>query len=182
MRRRWMVGNVGAALVLLAACGRSAPGDQPPPSAASGRPPSNWEVPLHGGRIVASAKQAAHYVHFTVHQPRLAIRPALIQVEDPAQVPAEERTVAFVYHLPASGTILVEERSAHLTLADLRRRADAPGVAKDAFQMVSVRSTQGLLVSGNSIGRLLWIQGGVLFDIIGPSVSPSQVQALAALV
>jgi hypothetical protein len=177
-----MVGIVGAALVVLAACGRGAPEDQPPPPAEPGRPPSNWEVPLHGGRIVASATQAAHHVHFTVHMPQFASRPALIQVDDPAQVPLNERTVAFVYHLPAAGTVVVQERSAHLTLTDLRQRADAPGVPTDAFQMVPVRATQGLLVSANSIGGLLWIEGGVLFDITGPTVSRSQVQALAALV
>jgi hypothetical protein len=76
----------------------------------------------------------------------------------------------------------VEERSAHLTLADLHRRADAPGVPKDAFQMVAVRATQGLLASGNGTGRLLWVEGGVLFDITGPKVDPSQAQTLAALV
>jgi hypothetical protein len=131
---------------------------------------------------VVSVTQAARYVHFKVREPRFASRPALIQVEDPAQVPVDDRTVAFVYHLPAAGTVVVEERSAHLTLAELRRRADAPGVPVDAFQMVPVRATEGLLVSGNGIGGLLWIEGGVLFDITGPSVSPSQVQSLAALV
>ncbi len=128
MSRTWMVGIVGAALVLLAACGRSAPEDQPPPAAKPGGPPSNWEVPLHGSRIVASAKQAARHVHFSVREPHFASRPALIQVDDPAQVPVDDRTVAFVYHLPAAGTVVVEERSAHLTLAELRQRADAPGV------------------------------------------------------
>jgi hypothetical protein len=181
MRRTWTVVIVGAAAVLLTGCGRDVPGDQPPPAAAPGGAPINWEVPLHGGRIVASVKQAARHVHFTVHKPRFAIRPALIQVDDPAQVPVEERMVAFVYHFPASGTILVEERSAHLTLADLQQRADAPDVPKDAFQLVAVRATQGLLVSGNGTGGLLWIEGGVLFDITGPKVDPSQVQALAAL-
>jgi hypothetical protein len=114
--------------------------------------------------------------------PQFASRPALIQVDDPAQVPVDDRTVAFVYQLPAAGTVVVEERNAHLTLTELRRRADAPGVPADAFQMVPVRATRGLLVSGNGIGGLLWVEGGVLFDITGPSVSPSQVQALAALV
>src|SRR6266487_781887 len=172
MSRTWMVGIVGAALVLLAACGRSAPEDQPPPAAKPGGPPSNWEVPLHGSRIVASAKQAARHVHFSVREPHFASRPALIQVDDPAQVPVDDRTVAFVYHLPAAGTVVVEERSAHLTLAELRQRADAPGVPADAFQMVPVRATEGLLVSGSGISGLLWTEGGVLFDITGPQRQP----------
>src|SRR6266542_27528 len=172
MSRTWMVGIVGAALVLLAACGRSAPEDQQPPAAKPGGPPSNWEVPLHGSRIVASAKQAARHVHFSVREPHFASRPALIQVDDPAQVPVDDRTVAFVYHLPAAGTVVVEERSPHLTLAELRQRAAAPGVPADAFQMVPVRATEGLLVSGSGISGLLWTEGGVLFDITGPQRQP----------
>jgi hypothetical protein len=75
--------------------------------------------------------------------PQFASRPALIQVDDPAQVPVDDRTVAFVYQLPAAGTVVVEERNAHLTLTELRRRADAPGVPADAFQMVPCARREG---------------------------------------
>src|SRR6266496_820601 len=42
----------------------------------------------------------------------------------------------------------------------------------DAFQMVPVRATEGLLVSGSGISGLLWTEGGVLFDITGPQRQP----------
>jgi len=178
-----MVGIAGAALVLLAACGRGAAGDRPPPAAKRGRPLSNWEVPLHGGRIVASAMQAARYVHFLVHEPQFASRPALIQVDDPAQVPVDDRTGRV--RLPPSGRRNGRRRGAQRA-PHADRAAAARGRSRRARRRLpdgpGARATQGLLVSGNGIGGLLWIEGGVLFDITGPSVSPSQVQALAALV
>jgi hypothetical protein len=91
MPRTWMVGIVGAALLLLAVRPRRTSG----PATSSQAGPS---------------AQAAHYVHFSVREPHFVSRPALIQVDDPAQVPIDEHAVAFVDHLPAAGTVLIEER------------------------------------------------------------------------
>ncbi|GIU99310.1 MAG: hypothetical protein KatS3mg014_0926 [Actinomycetota bacterium] len=42
-----------------------------------------------------------------------------------------------------------------------------------------LRGTYGLLIQGNGIGRIIWLEGGLKFDITGPTVSPDQVILLA---
>jgi len=155
-------------------------------------PATNWNAPLADGITVPSVAAAQALVRFRVIAPAFGA-PALIQVDDPALgMPESERTVAFVFHLAGYGIVVVEEsEQGGWTLARFRDRANTPvaqgpspsGPNVYPFQMVPVRQTEGLLArSGGegSITSIMWIEKSTLFRILGPSITPEQVQALAA--
>ncbi len=158
-------------------------------------PGVDWSTPLHGGRTVFTSGQggaspavsqasalstAQQNLPFKIRQPRFSPSPSKIQFDNPDEVQPADRLLAFVYQLPTYGTVLVEEKVSQFQLSDLQARANDPTNPQGAFQMVSVRGTQGLLISGNGIGRIMWIEDGILFSITGESVSPAGVQTLAA--
>ena len=104
--------------------------------------------------------------------------------------------IAFVYDLADyGGPVLLEEGLAGNFSIDVFKQmvnahASDPAVSSDftsktpgpflpAFQLIDLRGTQGLLIQGNGIGRVMWIEDGVLFDIKGKAISPDQVIKLA---
>lgn len=170
--------------VLVTGCS-GAGGDRPPsPSRGAeghdlGEPPVNWDSPLLDGVNLSSLQAAQPNLPFTPVAPRFGA-PDVIQIDDPAQVQPTDQTLALVFHLQDYGTVLVEERSpGDWSLAQMQARADDPSAPPDAFQMVPVRNTSGLLIQGDGVGRVIWIEKGILFDITGPAVAPQQVLKLA---
>jgi hypothetical protein len=171
-------------VISLSACG-VASGDEP------ASPKTNWDAPLIDGVSQPSVAAAQGLVRFKIVSPAIGT-PALIQVDSPAQMPENERTVAFVFHTAAYGTVVVEEsEQGDWTLDRFRARASAPvaqagnasstpGPGLHPFQMVPVRKTSGLLATSGEVGSIMWIENGVLFRILGPSVTTEQVQKLAA--
>jgi hypothetical protein len=151
-------------------------------AAAGGGPPIDWKRPFGTSPVVSSVREAERLVTFEVRKPAFGVEPSLIQVEYPNQVEPRERTLAFVYELPRYGIVVVNERLSHFTQADLEARANEPTVPEGAFRMVQMESRHGsvdaLLVSSARVGRLLWIDEGILFDITGPAVSPEAVVSL----
>ena len=99
----------------------------------------------------------------------------------------EEKSVALVYQFPEEGTVLIQESlPGDWSIAQMRETVEAHANEPDgdptaprAFQMVGVRSTEGLLVQAHNVGRIMWIEDGILFDITGPTISPDQVLAIA---
>ena len=94
--------------------------------------------------------------------------------------------VVFVYHLSPFGNFVVEESEPGFwTLAHMRGRAEAPlptgssTESPDPFVMVPVRGTEGLLVQGHGLGRIMWDENGVLFDIFGETLTVPQALELA---
>ena len=181
-------------LAISSACAKSPGADQPAGGvsagavASGGGPPINWNSPLQDGVTVQGAAAATTDVPFKVVDPRVG-NPSLIQVDDPAQVAAASRTVAFVYNLPGDGIVNVEESTAATGMgANLVARANAyaadptPDPAAASFQMVALGDGQALLVSQGGRGAELWVQGGVLFEITGQTLTSDQAQELAAVV
>lgn len=149
-----------------------------PSPAVVGRPEIDWVKPIKGGRDVDSAADAMEHVLFEVKIPHFA-SPELIQVDGDEWAP-KDRIVAMTFILPEEGgRLLVQERLSHMTRSDMQARADDPSAPPEMFQIVEVRGTVGLLITANDIGRVLWNEGAVLFDITGPSVTPKQVLDLA---
>lgn len=152
-------------------------------------PATNWNAPLIDGITEPSVAAAQELVRFKVVAPGFGA-PVSIQVDDPSRMPESERSVAFVFHLATYGTVVVEEgEQGGWTLARMRERASEPvsqGSSSTAgpyvypFEMVPVRQTDGLLAKSGGAGSIMWIENNMLFNIFGPSITPEQVQALAA--
>lgn len=130
--------------------------------------------------------EAESYVNFKVAVPGFATAD-LIQVDNPESLAIEDRTVALVFGSlifegEDLGDVIVEESEPGVhSVEQFRAISESPptGASPGAFQVVSVRGTDGLLVSGNGIGRVIWIESGVLLQILGSRISPDQAQALA---
>ena len=162
---------------------------QPQEGSADGvaGPPVDWERPFgETGPTFPTPADANAVLPFSVVIPDLP-RPDLIQTLPPTAVARKEQVVALVYHLPEAGIVVVEEslpgdRSLGWMRETVAGHANDPvddPTAPPAFQMVEIRDTEGMLVQGNGVGRIIWIEDGVLFDISGPTVTPEQVLAIA---
>lgn len=158
----------------------------------------DWETPFGADApSFESVAEAQLEVPFEiVSSPASWGNPKLIQIVPPSSIsdPADEQ-LAMVFDLADEGPILLEEKLAgEYSLDVLKQLAEAhstdPAVSSDyptptqgpflpAFQIIALRGTQGLLIQGNGIGRVMWVEDGVLFDIKGKTVSPDQVVNLA---
>jgi hypothetical protein len=122
--------------------------------------------------------------------PRFGV-PDAIQAT-PADTDPASQSVVFVFNLPDEGRVVVEEHPAgDLTIDSFRQMVEAregllaePSLGGDesetpAFQMVPFRGSEAMLVQNHGIGRLTWIQDGVVIDVYGERISPEQVLRLA---
>lgn len=203
LRRRILIGIALVALVG-AACAEprmSEAGDAPLPANQpdKGGPPIDWEDP-YGGPMYASTTAVENALAFKVKVPAFG-KPDRITTPDPGQFAPGTLPVGLIYHFPTEGTVLVEEKLAgDETVEHLRELAatygpeqadgipdgpaaptDAlsPGPVPDPMVIVSVRGTDALLIQGDGLGRLMWIEGPLLIDIAGPQLTVEQVIALA---
>ena len=159
--------------------------------------PFSYESPLlRDAVLVTDAAEAQRYLLFTLRVPKLPVAPSKIWVEETR--PREFREVAFIYHMPAYGTVEVGERPAityrggrlvpldTTTLLALAEHQNDPlgpneghAVTPGAAAVVVVRGTQALLIQGQGLGRVEWIEDGIHFIVQGSALSPSEAQALA---
>jgi hypothetical protein len=120
-------------------------------------------------------------VAFTIRRPSWSTPSILVEVDDPIKVlDVNRRSVVVEYQIPSIGTVLVREQQPTWTLDTMKRRAADKSAASGVYSIVDVRGTQGLLVTDNGTSRLVWIEGGVQFDILGPALSSGQVRQLAS--
>jgi hypothetical protein len=140
-------------------------------------PPINWDAPFGSAApSYPNADSADKALPFKVVVPAWGT-PDLIQtIPEAALAGPSDQVVALVYHLKNEGTVNVEESLPGSWSLDrmIQTASDHAG-----FQMVPLRRTQGMLVEGNGVGRIMWIENGLMFDITGPSVTTDQVLALA---
>lgn len=153
----------------------------------SAGPPIDWEQPFSNlGVTFPTVEEANAVLPFKIVVPNLP-GPDLIRTISPEVAAMRDRVVALVYHLPAPGTVWVAEslpggKNVEWLKKFVAARANDPWrdpEAPPAYQMVPLRGTEGMLVKGNGVGRIIWIENGILFDITGPTVSPEQVMAIA---
>lgn len=153
--------------------------------------PFSYESPRlgAGAKFVHDAAEAQTYLTFTVRSPRFHVPLARIWVDD-SRI-RELRGVSFVYHFSNYGTVQVSEvpalsgRIANGAFVALSTRSLVARATTDAFtpgaaSVVPIRGTQGLLIRGQGIGRLEWIEDGILFSVGGSALSPTDAQSLAA--
>jgi len=154
------------------------------PVSADG-PRINWDSPLPGGKASSTrTARADGRLPFSPAIPRFGRRPILIQVTGTAST--DPPTVAYVYRFPAGkdfpadGRVVVLEYQAEITESQLEAvPADPPGPAAD-FTVIRINRHGALLVHANGIGRVQFIEHGVMYDVTGPAVSPGEAEYLAS--
>lgn len=159
-----------------------------PKAAASPQPPPgggdfdiDWDRPLQGGKVLASAADASSSIAFTPVVPKFSTSPHVIEV-DQGGLTVDQRAIAFAYDMPTLGKVVMVERKAPYSQDTLLGMASNNSFGPGAYQVVSARGSKALLIQGRGIGRLQWIEQGLLFDLYGESISPAAVQQLAAQV
>jgi len=153
----------------------------------------DWDHPFPRGVEQDSVEAASGSVPFDVVSPAALPlgQPDLIQTAPPDAYPEGEGAVVFVYHTKDYGNVLVEESTpGDITVEHLVEVADSLGAPSpgsdgtpqgpDPMQIVTLGDAKGLLVQDAGIGRITWVQGGLLFDIKGDEITPEQVIDLAS--
>jgi len=144
-------------------------------------PKINWDAPLGDARLTsasAAAKDGA--LTFTPRTPQFSVAPVTVQVSDPDQA------VAYVYRFPLGVDFPTDGRIRVLEYATSSTEADVEGVAKNApgppedFVVLTVSGHRALLVQADGVGRIQYIQNGVMYDITGPAAPTDVVKKLAA--
>ncbi len=172
-----------------AAGGAATEGPEPGPSAIG--PAIQWDAPFGSDApTFTNTADAASGLPFKPEEPSWG-KPSSIQTIPESMLSSKaDQQIAFIYDLPDEGKVLVEESLPGDYSIDVFAQmvADHPASSADStgsqpevppFQLVEVRGTKGLLVQANGIGRVMWIEDGLLFDIFGESVTPDQVLRLA---
>lgn len=146
----------------------------------------DWDHPLVTGVRVAEA-EAATYLPFPAVIPRELGRPLSIYLIPPDPNPSVA-ALAVVYQHEECGRFMLMEVKARFSQETLEQSA----AACDPDQGCQGRSTMVALSNGIRAAQLegavansiKWLQGGMYFDIIGPSeaLGPSDLSELADLV
>ncbi len=150
-------------------------------------PQINWDAPLGDGKLTsagAAAKDGA--LPFAPRTPQFSIAPITVQVSDVATTQPADRAVAYVYKFPLGADFLTDGRVRVLEYATTSTEAELEGVAKNPpgppedFAVVTIAGHSALLVQANGIGRIQYIQNGIMYDITGPAAPTAVVEKLAA--
>lgn len=151
-------------------------------------PAINWDSPLpRGKRSSMTAAITDGRLPFTPTAPRFSHNPALVEVTNPDDVNSPVmRAVAYVYHFPVGkdfpidGRVRVLEYATQVTESQLEAVAANPPGPADDFHVIRVNGHGALLVEANGIGRVQFIEHGIMFDVTGPAVSPQEARKLAS--
>lgn len=150
-------------------------------------PKINWDAPLSHAKwtsATAAAKDGA--LTFAPRTPRFPNAPAAVQVSDPAATAVADRAVVYLYKFPLGADFPTDGRIRVLEYATTSSEADLEGVAKNPpgpaedFAVITIAGHLGLLVQAHGVGRIQYIQNGVMYDVTGPSAPTAVVKKLAA--
>ncbi|MGZ4142167.1 MAG: hypothetical protein ACXVQY_06620 [Actinomycetota bacterium] len=148
----------------------------------------NWDHPLTDSiSTTASSLQqtpSAFGLSFSPTIPSFSGALKAIDVSDPKLVPAETRSLAIVFDFKGDSRFSGDAR------VIVTEAPEAPGEADRLVQMANdsqfpgsslqaTGSAKVLLLQANGIGRALWVENGVEYNVTGPAVSPDVALALA---
>lgn len=186
-RRHWGVAVCAAVSVsfLLSACARSTgspvAASAPNQDAGAGLGPIDWtkDTPLVGGLEVSSVDEANGYLAFKASLPSNASPPASMYVTNP-KVPANEppfpvREVALgaVFQDPKVGPFWLIERESTMSQADLEALAancdSEHGCEAQVTVVTLVTGTRALAIRGPETTGLIWLEGDLYFNLVGPA-------------
>ncbi len=156
------------------------PGDASP---AGGLPPSNpqpgpsltfWDGPLSYGVSVGSIDAAAGSLAFRPVAPSSLGKPDAVVETDPADAPASDRVLSLRYDgVPKASFWLVERPSLTTTTSLLREIASdctrASGCKDNASMIELGAGVSALKLEDAAVNRIVWVEGGVYYEVIGSS-------------
>lgn len=76
--------------------------------------------------------------------------------------------------------VVLYEKKADITTADLRAIADNPPGPKENYKIVTINGDTALFNFFNNIGRVRFVHNGILYDLTGPALPPDDALRLAA--
>lgn len=156
----------------------------------------NWEHLLDSDVAIASPpSDPGDAASTAVRQGQLTFTPVVptfntpfkLAVSDPTAVTVStDRGVEFLFDFgqtsdfPSDGRVAVLEMPSGVT-DDVLRRIVAEHAGTGNFRMISLAGGSGMLVAANGIGRVVFVRGGIRYDVTGPAVSPAKAQELAGM-
>lgn len=148
-----------------------------PRTTAGGLGPVDWSKPFVDQTTEPSLTSARSLLAFVPLAPSLPPAPTQVVITSPASaVDVSQRAVALIYDDAALGGRfwVIEHPARFTTTAVLSEIAAActPQVGCEAQeQMIALANgQQALQMVGNTAG-VIWVQGGVYYDVVGPSPS-----------
>jgi hypothetical protein len=142
---------------------------QPSQSTPAAPPPIDWDRPMVG-LTVASNTQAADHLSFTPILPSNIGTPIRIIVDDEDSNRGGQQ-VAYVFQDPVYGRFVLIEGITTFTQASLDALSDctkSTGCQGTWAQLPLSNGRRGLLITGGPTTGIMWLQGGVTFDVFGP--------------
>lgn len=144
------------------------------------------DVPAPTSGSLAQAAQTTGQLGFIPSVPALGTATKAVTT-DPTKTSAAARTMAFIFHLPASfgltgdNRVVVQETPTTQNSSvfdDILAESQDPS----EFAVLKYRGDKALLVTGQGTSRLMFIHNGLMIDIAGPAIPPVVVQQLGQLV
>jgi hypothetical protein len=139
----------------------------------------DWTTPFNGaGTQVASVAEAQQLVTFKILAPQRFV-PAKIFANSSVDV------VGFSFNLPneGNGWVQLVETKTTATALQYQQNFLAAAAQQPGFFSSTTLDTgrvAATMAAANGIGRLLWVDNGVQFDITGEGISPAQVTSLVS--
>jgi hypothetical protein len=163
-------------------CGRVAPDNQSSTKPGSHLPAfnhdgqdvpdPNWDVPFVNAVEVSNLGEAADRLSFAPVFPDDLGTPFRILVSNTAIEP-NQRKLALLYDHPDYGRFNLIEKVSEITLIDLETQAAGclpeTGCSAEMDMVLMTNGIRALQIKGSVANSVIWLQGPLQFDVIGPS-------------
>ena len=137
-------------------------------------PSPNWESPLGIAAIqLADLNEAAPYLAFTPVVPRALGPAAKILLDSSSKPDRSVKSVLSVYEQPAYGRFWVTESIANVTQGWIDSRTNNPTGCSENSVMKLQSGTRAALAVGR-VTSVMWLDQGLLIDLIGRSLTKEQ--------
>lgn len=149
--------------------------DLDPPSEGHGPSAVDWDDPLVGGTAVTES-EASNLLAFSPVIPADLGTPEAILVNQTQNLNPSFRVLALIYEHPDYGKFWILERVPQATQAVLEAHAgpcDPALGCEGSWTMTQLDLlTRALQIEGGPLANaLIWLKGGIQFDVLGPSDS-----------
>ena len=161
-------------------------GDLPPANPQAGPYLTFWDTFLTDGTSVPSVDDAAGSLAFLPVAPSSLGNPSAIRETNPAQAPASDRVLSVRYDRASGWPYWLLERPSGSTttslLGDIAAKCTrASGCKEMTAEMIDLGGgVLALRLEDGVINRIVWVEGGVYYEVIGGASTFTSSDALAA--